>query len=254
METKQIVTTATLKAAGDEEGQIEAVISSFDVVDRGGDIVLASAFTDGQECLMVWSHDWGRPIGKGVVRVEETRAVFAGQIWLDTDDGLQAYRKIKNAGDLQQYSWGFRVLDADFAERDGQYVRVISGAEMFEASPVLVGEGLNTETLALKNADKLPLPDHFARVLDTVNGDAQAVRTLKGRFEERADVREKAGRELSKANQERLIAIRDAQRGLAADLDALVEAATTPKDDGKEARALRGAALRQLAAITLIAS
>ena len=150
-ETKHVTTPATLKARG-EEGAVEAVFSTFGAVDRDGDVVLASAFTDGQPVAMTWAHDWSKPIGRGTVRVEPTRAVFVGKFWLDTDDGLQAYRKVKAMGELQQYSWGFRVLDSEPGRVDGRPVRFIKRAELFEVSPVLVGANSQTGTLALKGA------------------------------------------------------------------------------------------------------
>lgn len=150
--TKHITAPATLKADGDE-GVLSAVFSTFDIPDSDGDVVRASAFTDGQPVPMVWAHDWTMPIGRGVVKVEPERAVFKGKLWLDTDDGMQAYRKIKNAGDLQEYSWGFRILDAEPGEQGGMPVRFITKAEVFEVSPVLVGANRETYTLSLKSAD-----------------------------------------------------------------------------------------------------
>lgn len=150
--TKHITAPATFKADGDE-GVLSAVFSTFDVVDSDGDILTAEAFTDGQPVPMVWSHDWSKPIGKGVVKVESERAIFNGRLWLDTDDGMQAYRKIRNAGDLQEYSWGFQIKDAAPGERDGMPVRFITSAEVFEVSPVLVGANRETYTLSLKSAD-----------------------------------------------------------------------------------------------------
>lgn len=228
METKHLTTGATLKTEGDDAGSIEAIISTFDVIDHGGDVVLASAFEDGQSALMVWSHDWDRPIGKGTIRVEPERAVFAGKLWLDTTDGEQAYRKIRNAGDLQEYSWGFRVLDADFAERDGQPVRVIKRTEFFEASPVLKGEGMRTRTLSLKSG--LSFPDQSDAAL-------AAVRDWQARARSLADLRAKDGRVLSEANRDRIKQHADALEGVMRDLRDL-HAATAPKDDGKSAALL----------------
>lgn len=252
MRTKHVTTGATLKASGDGEGSIEAVISTFDVVDRGGDIVIASAFTDGQACMMVWSHNWDRPIGKGTIRVEPTRAVFDGKLWLDTEDGLQAFRKIKNADELQEYSWGFQVVDAKYEEREGEFIRIITRAELFEASPVLKGEGMDTGTLSLKtltdDETRLPLDEHTALVL-------AANAALAARLKSHADLKtrptatQKEGRILSEANRQRIKQHADSTRAIADDLAAL-HAATAPKDDGKAARALRAAALRQVAAIT----
>lgn len=151
-QTKHITTKASLTADGEEQGLIEAVFSVFDMIDSDGDVVTRSAFTNGQTVPMVWSHNWDMPIGKGKIRVEQDRAVFKGQLWLDTDDGLQAFRRIKNAAELQEYSWGFQITDAEPGKVDGRDVRFIKGTELFEVSPVLVGANRQTQTLALKNS------------------------------------------------------------------------------------------------------
>lgn len=148
-EEKSLTVPATLPE-GAPDGTLEAVFSTFDIVDSDGDIVAASAFTDGQQVPLTWAHDWTQPVGKGVIRVMPDRAVFAGQFFLDTAAGREAYQTVKNMGDLQEYSWGFRVLNSDYAERDGQDVRVITKAEVYEVSPVLVGANRQTGTLALK--------------------------------------------------------------------------------------------------------
>jgi hypothetical protein len=72
--------------------------------------------------------------------------------FLDTTAGLDAYRTVKAMGDLQEWSWGFRVTDADYGEMDGATVRYIKGAELYEVSPVLVGANRDTATLAIKAA------------------------------------------------------------------------------------------------------
>jgi hypothetical protein len=53
-------------------------------------------------------------------------------------------------GDLQEYSWGFRILEAEPGEFEGRAVRYIKGAELFEVSPVLVGANRETYTLGIK--------------------------------------------------------------------------------------------------------
>jgi HK97 family phage prohead protease len=153
METKKFTTRVDLKS-GSEEGKIEAVISTFDIVDRDGEIVSRSAFKDGQPLPMVWAHDWAKPIGKGVIKVEPTRAVFKGQLFLDTTLGLDAYRTMKAMGDLQEFSWGFLTKKADFVEIDGEEHRRILETEAFEASAVLVGSNPETGLLAIKDAGR----------------------------------------------------------------------------------------------------
>lgn len=140
-----------------DEGVVEAVVSVFNALDSDNDVVLPGAFKDGEELPMVWSHDWKNPIGKGVMAVDAKRAVFKGQFFMDTFDGEQAFRKVKNMGNLQEWSWGFRIKGwriGDFDDDDGTHddVRFIEDTERFEVSPVLVGANRETETLAIKQS------------------------------------------------------------------------------------------------------
>lgn len=151
--TKHITAPITLKADGDGAGTISAVFSTFNTIDSDGDVVMPTAFTEGQEVPLCWSHDWSNPVGKGVIRVQPDRAVFEGEFWLDTFDGEQAYRKVKRAGTIQEFSWGFRVLDSEPGTFEERAVRFIKRAEVFEVSPVLVGANRSTYTLDIK-ADK----------------------------------------------------------------------------------------------------
>lgn len=152
-DTKRVTAPAEFKA-GSDEGVLSAVFSTFGVVDQDGDVLTASAFTDGQPVPMVWAHDWSKPIGKGVVKVESDRAIFNGRLWLDTFDGEQAYKRIKAAGDLQEYSWGFQIKNAEPGVLNEQPVRYITSAEVFEVSPVLVGANRETYTLSIKDAKR----------------------------------------------------------------------------------------------------
>lgn len=220
MNTKQFITGIELKA--DVEGAVRAVFSTFDVIDADQDIVLASAFTHGQEVPMVWAHDWSRPVGKGAVLVEEHQAVFDGAFFLDTAAGLDAYRTVKAMGPLQQWSWGFRVLDASYEERDAEWVRVIKRAEVYEVSPVLVGAGVGTHTQSVKTG--LPYAEHGETVL-------AAVGQLLERSKELASLRAKDGRVLSEANRKRLASLHESLLSVAGDLQELLEA--TDPEKGK---------------------
>lgn len=212
-ETKYVTTKADFVAG--EEGRLKAVISTFDVPDREGDVVSASAFTDGQAIPMVWAHQWDKPIGKGVVHVSDDRAVFDGKLFLDTTAGADAYRTIKAMGDLQEYSWGFRILDAEPIELDGQSYRRITRTEVYEASPVLVGANQHTYTLAIKGHD-LSYEDHSERVRVAVTEWLE--RTRAG-----SDLRTKEGRPLSAARRSRMTTVLDQLRAAADEIDAMLK-------------------------------
>lgn len=149
MQVKRHNSPLAIKADG-QEGDVVAVIATFDVVDSDGDVTLPTAFTDGQPLPLVWSHDWSKPVGKGVVRIEPNRAIFDGRFFLDTQTGLEAYRTVKAMGDLQEFSWGFRIIKSEPGDFDGRRVRFIQQAEVFEASPVLVGANRETGLISIK--------------------------------------------------------------------------------------------------------
>lgn len=183
-ETKEVRARAEVKADA-PDGSVRAVFSTFGVVDHDGDVVLPSTFTDGQPVPMVWAHDWTRPVGKGVIRVDGERAVFDGTFNLKTSWGRDAYEAVKDAGDLQEYSWGFKTTDTEYGEKDGRRVRFIKAANVYEVSPVLVGAGIGTGTLAVKaqgaagpgekGISIAPLDESFEDRIDSLNDAVQSL-------------------------------------------------------------------------------
>lgn len=145
MESKRL--DVTLAQA---EGSVTARFARVGVVDKDGDVVAASAFTAGQEVPMTWHHEWGEPIGKGVVRLVGEEVRLEGRFFLETARGREAYATVKAMGALQEWSWGFRATSVQYEQREGRRVRVITGTELYEVSPVLVGAGRGTGTVALK--------------------------------------------------------------------------------------------------------
>jgi HK97 family phage prohead protease len=179
---KHVTMPLELKAGG-PEGSVQACFSTFGIVDKDSDVVLASAFTEGQAVPMCWGHEWNQPVGRGIIHVQPDRAIFDGQFFLETQAGQEAYKTVKAMGDLQEYSWGFSVLDSSYETRDGQPVRVIKQAKVYEVSPVLVGAGENTGTLAIKAVD-----------FNTVQATAQAQEDLWDlRWEMQSALRESVG-------------------------------------------------------------
>lgn len=137
-----------------DEGTLKAVFSVFDVIDSDGDVITSEAIHDGKQIPLVWSHDWSKPIGKGVIKNDGKQAIFEGGFFLNTSWGKDAYETVKGMGDLQEYSWGFRVLKQEKGEKDGRAVNFIKDTEEYEVSPVLVGANRETGTVEVK-ADKV---------------------------------------------------------------------------------------------------
>ena len=129
------------------EGKVEAVFSVFNNVDSDGDVVLPNSLKSFKglegEVPMVWSHKWENPIGKGRIVQDDDKATFKGEFIMSSESGKEAYEIVKAMGDLQQWSFGFQVDDAEQGQfqKDGQSqeVRYIKSATVFEVSPVLVG-------------------------------------------------------------------------------------------------------------------
>lgn len=151
---------------GADDGEFEAIVATLNVVDRDGDVILSGAFEDGADIRVVWHHDWTRPVGRAVL-TEETidgrpRMVARGRFFTETASGDEAHKLVKAMGDLQEWSWGFYILEggARLGEMEGRDVMFLGprddgspGLEVFEASPVLLGAGVDTRTMAIKHAD-----------------------------------------------------------------------------------------------------
>lgn len=137
-------------------GAVQAVFSTFNVIDKQGDVVLPGAFTAGVPVPLIWAHEWETmPVGKGSIEVQADRAVFVGAFHLQTQHSRDAYETVKAMGDLQEYSYGFDIAAAEMGEWDGQPARLIQKfGRIYEVSPVLVGAGERTGTLAIKAAEQ----------------------------------------------------------------------------------------------------
>lgn len=154
-----------LEIKNDEKGEVAAVFSVFDKVDSDGDIVKAGSIKSGfksGDVPMVWAHKWDMPIGKGQIEQDDDKATFKGQFFMDTESGREAYNLVKAMGELQQWSFGFKVDDSEYGKfkKDGsdeeEDVRFLKGLTVYEVSPVLVGANQETYTMAIKsNTDLL---------------------------------------------------------------------------------------------------
>ena len=149
------------KAVDDEKGSVEAVFSVFNNIDTDGDVVLPGAVKSGfkdNQVPMVFAHKWDQPIGKGVIESDDEKATFRGTFFMDTEAGKEAYHLAKGMGELQEWSFGFRINDSEmkeFKSEDGDEIsaRFLKDLTVFEVSPVLVGANRETYTLAIKSGE-----------------------------------------------------------------------------------------------------
>ena len=150
----------SIKEDGEEKGSVEAVFSVYNNVDSDGDVVVPGAVKSGfanNQVPMVFAHKWDQPIGKGVIEEKNDSAVFKGSFFMDTEAGKEAYNLVKSMGDLQQWSFGFRVNDSEVGkvQKDDSetQARFLKDLTVYEVSPVLVGANQETYTLAIKTGE-----------------------------------------------------------------------------------------------------
>ena len=135
-----------IKAAGGD-GEFEGYAAVFNNIDLGDDIILPGAFTKvkttraGRLKLALF-HDLTRLVGSSAFSQDDHGLHLKGKINLAVSYARDAFELMKE-GTLDSMSIGFNTLKATFEERDGRTVRLISAAELWEAS--LVPFGMNPE-------------------------------------------------------------------------------------------------------------
>ena len=138
---------------GGEPGEFAAAFATLNVIDHDGDVTLPGAFTDGEPVRIAsWNHGWDQlPVGKGVIREDEDQALVDGRFFLNTQTGKEHYETVKALGELQEWSYGFDVLDASYGEFQGRQVRFLRKLKVHEVSPVMLGAGVGTHTTSIKS-------------------------------------------------------------------------------------------------------
>lgn len=158
--------TKALKAVEiKDEGRVRAVFATFNVKDLDGDVTLPGAFDDGAPVrISAFGHaSWGMsrgassvpipPVGKGVIRVTANEAILDGQFFLKTAAGADHYELVKEMGDQQEWSYGYDTIDQEPGMFKGEQVNFLKRQRVYDVSPVLLGAGIGTRTLEVKNHD-----------------------------------------------------------------------------------------------------
>lgn len=229
---------AGIEFKADKPGTFTARIATLKVIDKDGDVTLPGAFPQGKEILIsAYQHgSWmgELPVGKGTIREEGDEVLVDGEFNLESDTGREHYATIKFAPDLQEWSYGFKVVEAETdTEWEGNHVwRIIKKVDVFEASPVLRGAGMNTATLAIKSG-KEEGGMTYAKQADAVLAAAD---DFLDRTKSLADLRRQDGRTLSKASLGKVAALRKAIGEIACELERL-ETVPEEKSDAQKAEA-----------------
>lgn len=156
-----------LKVTDADKGEVEAVFSTFNVIDHDGDVLLPGAFEDGAKVrISAYGHRswWGElPVGRGTIRAEKDRAVLEGQFFLNTDGGRETFEVIKQMGELQEYSYSLDEIEtglvSDLPEELRGANRAIRKVKVLEVSPVLAGASIGTQTLSIKEQKREEKPE-----------------------------------------------------------------------------------------------
>ena len=225
METKQIKCGVEIKEI-DDEGSGLARIATLSAVDSDGDTYASGAFGE-QDVKVMPAHDYRAvPIGKGRVFERGDEALAAFRLNMATDGGRQWHAALKFDLDaeqsggrpLQEWSYGFEIMDAAEETRDEERVRVLKRLKVFEISPVVIGAGVDTATLAVKHGRP------FARQMDEALAE---IDDLIARARGLAELRGSEGRTLSTERLEALSVLKARLERLATaagELDDLVGA------------------------------
>lgn len=215
-------TLQSVEIKSPDKGEVSAVFATFGVVDKDGDITDPKAFTDGaQVVISSYGHkswDGLLPVGVGTIRTTDSEAVLEGKFFLDTTHGADTFRTLKGmheAGVPSEWSYGFDVKDSE-PLKDGGAKRLLKEMQVFEVSPVLLGAGVNTRSLALKSAkdvsdsedsealdgaEETKEAPSFGDELDAFLASAEAIAESAVRV---VALRGEVGKSISVANAERL--------------------------------------------------
>ncbi len=215
-----------------DQGLVTAVFATLNTKDHDGDVTTPGAFEDGANVrISSFGHtSWGGalPVGKGIIREDGDKAILDGQFFLNTTPGRDHFETVKQMGPLMEWSYGFDVIEGGPGKHEGENVNFLRKLKVHEVSPVMLGAGIGTETLAVKH-QRETFPDEFESVLGDVKALVDRVEGW-GRGSE-----EKEGRVLSAANRERLSSLVQALGESGEALRALLEQ-TDPKHRGEARR------------------
>jgi HK97 family phage prohead protease len=150
MERKQFSGSVQLK--GDGSGEVGVDFATLNVIDSQGDVTLPGAFSSGEQVRIAsWGHGWDQlPVGRGTIAEIDGRAHMEGKFFLDTIAGKEHYLTVKNLGELQEWSYGYDVLEASYGKFQDRDVRFLKKLKVHEVSPVLLGAGVDTRTTDIK--------------------------------------------------------------------------------------------------------
>jgi HK97 family phage prohead protease len=187
MQTKMMTVTEM-----GEAGKGLAILARLSEVDHDGDTYAPGAFSwkEGGEqwCPLIHHHDrYQMPYGKARVYEEGDIAYAELHLNLEAQVGRDWHAALlfdlAKGKPVQEYSYGFDVIDADFQVRGDNRVRILKQLDVHETSTVIRGAGRGTRTLSMKELKETafaPLIGSLGELATALAGDPQAL-TATGR-------------------------------------------------------------------------
>lgn len=164
MQTKTVTPRSVVFKQEGDVGTAEVVFATLGVIDKDGDVTYATDFQDGATAKIApWGHDWGNlPTGGATIHVSPGTGVSGAdemvgsvKFLLNTDQGRNTYQTLKglhSMGVPVEWSYGFDYASKNPADVGGKVANHLKDITVHELSPVMIGAGVNTRTLAVKGA------------------------------------------------------------------------------------------------------
>lgn len=182
MLTKHVTQPIEIKSLDAENGTFAGYASVFGNIDNGLDVIEKGAFTrvrknkDGKLKIAL-NHDLTQIIGLADYKQDDRGLYVEGKINLNVSYARDAYELMKD-GALDAMSIGFGIIDSKNEKRDGVRVRVITSAELWEASVVPFGMNEEAQLLDVKadyKASQAAFENALYERLGLTEKEAQAV-------------------------------------------------------------------------------
>lgn len=168
-----------------EDGQFEGYASVYGVVDQGGDIVARGAFdetikSNSGRVRMLYQHNPSQVIGKWLeISSDKKGLLVKGKLLTGVSLAKDVLELMRN-GAIDGMSIGFRTIDA---KRDGEGIRTILKAELWEISIVSFPMNRQATVSGVKNAGGIKTIREFEGFLrDAGFSRAQAAAIATGGF------------------------------------------------------------------------
>ena len=174
----------------ESKGIVECFVAGIGNKDSVGDICLPGCFNGSlgrRKPRVVWGHNWNEPIGK-VLEIYEVGpndprlpakmkangigGLFAKvQFNLASERGREAFANVKFFGEEQEWSIGYKTLDAVFDTT--KQANMLKEVELYEVSPVLHGANQLTGTISIKSDkqnEEVPIEEKGEKLRDPKGG------------------------------------------------------------------------------------